>query len=106
MTTTTALHAYRHLLRATKLAFANDTALLHASRDQARATFLKNKVLAAQSAEAEAQIRHAEEVARVLRRNVVQGRKVDDQRWRLDLRGEIERGDNSSVKQGRGKQAA
>ena len=54
--------------------------------------------MVAHSSEAEAQIKHAEEVARVLRRNVVQGRKVDEQRFRLSLHGEIERGDNSSVK--------
>lgn len=94
-----ALAAYRHVLRATRVAFANDVSLLHASRDQARNTFKKNaSMLLASSLEAETQIQHAEEVAKVLRRNVVQGEHVDEDRWKLNIHQETERGDNFTVK--------
>ena len=72
-----ALAAYRHLLRATRVAFQGDIELLTASRTQARQQFQDNRSLELQSTEAENAIKHAEGVAEVLRTNIVQGRKDD-----------------------------
>ncbi|MCJ1324831.1 Mitochondrial zinc maintenance protein 1, mitochondrial [Thelotrema lepadinum] len=70
-----ALAAYRHLLRATGLTFRGDFPLLLSARSRARAEFDSKSTLDSESQEALRQIRHAEEVAVVLRRNVVQGEK-------------------------------
>ncbi len=68
-----ALAAYRHLLRATKIAFHEDFNLLHAARSQARVGFDKQSTLDPSSEEATKAIQHAEGVAQVLRHNIVQG---------------------------------
>jgi complex III assembly factor LYRM7 len=72
-----ALAAYRHLLRATRVAFNGDIQLLHASRSQARQGFEDNRSMESASTEAGKAIEHAEGVAEILRTNVVQGRKGD-----------------------------
>lgn len=89
-----ALAAYRHLLRATRIAFkgtlarlhihsmpidltilTGDTTLLHAARAQCRHDFSKNAHISPTSPEASEGIKHAEDVAKILRMNVVQGEK-------------------------------
>ncbi|KAI6250707.1 Mitochondrial zinc maintenance protein 1, mitochondrial [Erysiphe necator] len=72
-----ALAAYRHLLRSTRIAFEGDIPILRASRIQARAAFDKNASLALSSSECQDAITHALDVSRILRENVVQGRKLD-----------------------------
>jgi complex III assembly factor LYRM7 len=72
-----ALAAYRHLLRATRIAFVGDFHLLHAARTQAREGFNSLATLKPDSEEAQKGIAHAEGVAEVLRHNVVQGKQVD-----------------------------
>lgn len=54
-----------------------DFPVLHAARQSARQKFNEHRLLAPSSAEAEARIAYAEEIALVLRRNVVQGEQVD-----------------------------
>ena len=106
-----ALAAYRHLLRATRIAFkgktspiytpkvspqkpylpgrlpsysiliylnTDDNRVLVSARRQARSDFYKNRSLLPSSPEASEKIAHAEDVARFLRQNVVQGQKVND----------------------------
>jgi complex III assembly factor LYRM7 len=68
-----ALAAYRHLLRATRIAFHEDHPLLHAARAQARVGFDKQSSLDPTSPEAVKAIEHAEGVATILRHNIVQG---------------------------------
>lgn len=72
-----ALAAYRHILRATRIAFSGDLPLLHASRSQARQGFDGLRSLEASSSEADEAIKHAEGVAEVLLTNVVQGKRMD-----------------------------
>jgi len=93
-----ALVAYRHLLRSTRLAFAGDAPLLKAARSEAHNAFRKNEAL--QSGELESAVKHAEEVAKILRENVVQGKKIEgqDDRYRLRIHEQTERGDNDTVK--------
>jgi complex III assembly factor LYRM7 len=68
-----ALNAYRHLLRATRIAFEGDHHLLHAARTQARAGFDKQTWLDSSSKDVTDAIAHAEGVAQILRHNIVQG---------------------------------
>lgn len=72
-----ALAAYRHLLRATRIAFQGDFPLLHAARSQARAGFQSLSALDPSSEEAVKAIAHAEGVVDVLRHNVVQGKQTE-----------------------------
>lgn len=104
-----ALAAYRHLLRSTRIAFQGDSRVLHAARHTARENFNEHRSLAPSSAEAETWIAHAEEIALVLRRNVVQGERVDETeaggrvdggKYQLRIHPEIERGDNATIKMG------
>jgi complex III assembly factor LYRM7 len=73
-----ALAAYRHLLRATRIAFQGDSMLLHSARTQARTGFDKLSSLDPTSEEATKGIGHAEGVAQMLRQNVVQGQRQGD----------------------------
>ncbi|KAI9782776.1 MAG: Mitochondrial zinc maintenance protein 1, mitochondrial [Candelina submexicana] len=98
-----ALAAYRHLLRSAQIAFEGDARLLTAARSAARKSFESNRHISADGEEAEAGIDHAEEVARILRHNVVQGQEASqggDENYKLRIHKDIERGDNESIKKG------
>ncbi|KAF8427810.1 hypothetical protein EV426DRAFT_699886 [Tirmania nivea] len=92
-----ALPAYRHLLRAIRTAFQDDHALQRAARASTRRAFAASRALAPDSPEARSGVAHAQEVARVLRENVVQGQRAGDV-YRLRIHPGIERGDNDTVK--------
>ncbi|EHY58344.1 Mitochondrial zinc maintenance protein 1, mitochondrial [Exophiala dermatitidis] len=94
-----ALAAYRHLLRAIRIAFQGDDHLLHAARTQARIGFEASSSLDPSSEEAVKGIEHAEGVASILRHNIVQGKHEDGSDViRLNIHKDIERGDNDTVK--------
>ncbi|KAI0111189.1 hypothetical protein GGR51DRAFT_557594 [Nemania sp. FL0031] len=93
----TALPVYRNLLRASRLVFRGDTVLLNAARANIRQGFLKNAALEPTSPEFVAAVNHGEEVAKILRENVVQGKREGDT-YKLRIHEETERGDNDSVK--------
>jgi len=92
-----ALSAYRHLLRAIRTAFQGDPTISRAARTESRLAFSASRSLEPHSAEALQKIQHANDVARVLRENVVQGHREGDL-YRLKLHDMIERGDNDSVR--------
>ncbi|CCU76620.1 hypothetical protein BGHDH14_bgh03506 [Blumeria hordei DH14] len=71
-----ALAAYRQLLRSIRIAFQDDMILLQASRKKARAEFNENITLPITSPMYPTAITHALDVSRVLRENVVQGRRL------------------------------
>lgn len=118
-----ALSAYRHLLRATRIAFQGDFHLLHAARTQARTGFDSLRSLEPDSEEAVKGIAHAEGVASVLRHNIVQGKRREDSDvirmgtaendehktgvltavLELNIHEHTERGDNDTVKHPLGK---
>jgi len=98
-----ALAAYRHVLRSTRIAFqgtlshkagvehstlthaAGDSRILSAARIEARSKFDSNRSL---SPDSPGKISEAEEVAIILRRNIVQGQQVKgtggrDQKYRM-----------------------
>ncbi|KAI9833715.1 MAG: Mitochondrial zinc maintenance protein 1, mitochondrial [Phylliscum demangeonii] len=91
-----ALAAYRHVLRAARLAFEGDQRVLSAARHEARARFETGRSLSSDSDEAKHHIGHAEEVARILTHNLVQGRQaqVGTQAYKLRIHELTERGDN------------
>lgn len=62
--------------------YVGDSRLLHAARDKARQDFDALRTLAPESQEAKAGVAHAQEVARVLRTNVVQGVRVEEEKYR------------------------
>ena len=58
-------------------AIAGDSNILFAARQQARQNFEANRALSSGSDELSKQISHAEDVAKFLRENVVQGQAMD-----------------------------
>ncbi|KAI4146523.1 MAG: hypothetical protein L6R39_003442 [Caloplaca ligustica] len=92
-----ALPAYRHLLRSITITFRGDTRLLTSALSTARSNFEASRSLSPSSPEATAQIAHAEEVAEVLRKNVVQGQATDGEKFRLRIHDDIERGSNETI---------
>ncbi|KAG0130354.1 hypothetical protein HOY82DRAFT_379924 [Tuber indicum] len=92
--------AYLTLLRAARLAFANDTQALTAARAKIRQKFRHTP-----AAQRDQGVRLALEAAEILRRNVVQGvMKEGEGIFRLRIHDEIEKGDNASVKFGGGRE--
>ncbi|KAE8377379.1 mitochondrial zinc maintenance protein 1, mitochondrial [Aspergillus bertholletiae] len=90
--------AYRQLLRATRIAFHEDTRVLLAARQEARRKFDEHKRV---GIDTPMQINHAIEVASILKHNIVQGVKEEDNeagKWELRIHDDIERGDNDTVK--------
>ncbi|ETN46214.1 uncharacterized protein HMPREF1541_00398 [Cyphellophora europaea CBS 101466] len=99
-----ALAAYRHLLRAARVAFQGDVQLLQASQSQARQGFQDKRSLDPSSEEANEAIKHAEGVAEILRTNVVQGRRADGEHsYKLNIHKDTERGENDTIKNPLGK---
>jgi complex III assembly factor LYRM7 len=58
-----------------------DLPLLHASRQEARNAFLKNASLTPADPSLAPAIAHAEEVAKILRENIVQGKNLGDDKY-------------------------
>ncbi|KAK7737348.1 Mitochondrial zinc maintenance protein 1, mitochondrial [Cytospora paraplurivora] len=97
------LQAYRHLLRASRIAFAGDERVLSAARDQIRTGFRQNASLSPSDPAVAPALKHAEDVAEFLKANVVQGRKEGEDRYKLRIHEYTERGDNDTVKLAGGK---
>ncbi|KAI2470704.1 hypothetical protein F4781DRAFT_166100 [Annulohypoxylon bovei var. microspora] len=94
---TMALPAYRGLLRAARIAFQGDERVLNAARSSIREGFLVNASLGQTNPELPSAIKHAEEIAAILRQNIVQGKK-DGEIYKLRIHEDTERGDNDTVK--------
>ncbi|KAF9775693.1 Mitochondrial zinc maintenance protein 1, mitochondrial [Fusarium sp. DS 682] len=103
-------------MRAARIAFQGDAPILSAAQLQIRNEFRQKASIDA--SDAPAAIQHAEEVAKVLRQNVVQGQRVEEgkdtfsklepvyrgrgqeliESTELRIHDDIERGDNESIK--------
>lgn len=94
-TTLRALNAYRNGLRATRVAFGRDLPMLSAARAKMREGMLNppNPELSP-----EQQIQHLNDVSTFLKRNIVQGQKVNQGRYHLNIHKDTELGDNESIK--------
>ncbi|KAF2244345.1 mitochondrial zinc maintenance protein 1, mitochondrial [Trematosphaeria pertusa] len=102
-----ALQTYRHLLRSTRIAFQGDMGTLLAARHEARKNFENGRNLAVGSEEMSKQITHAEEVAKFLKENVVQGQAMDAEgNYKLRIHEYTERGNNEDIKKSKGKTLA
>ncbi|GJN81729.1 complex 1 protein (LYR family) domain-containing protein [Purpureocillium lilacinum] len=97
-----ALVAYRNLLRAARIAFQGDAPVLAAAQDQIRHEFRQRSALDSSSSDTQAALQHADEVAKILRENVVQGKRAVDEEatYKLRIHEHTERGDNESIKMG------
>ncbi|KAH7088168.1 hypothetical protein FB567DRAFT_591583 [Paraphoma chrysanthemicola] len=98
-----ALVAYRNLLRSARIAFQGDMNTLFAARAEVRRNFESNRNLTVGSEEFSKQITHAEEVAKFLRENVVQGQAAGEDNYKLRIHEHTERGDNEDIKKPKGK---
>ncbi|CAR22195.1 Mitochondrial zinc maintenance protein 1, mitochondrial [Lachancea thermotolerans] len=94
-TSSMALAAYRNGLRATKVAFGQDLRMLQAARSKMREGMANppNPELAP-----EQQIQHLNEVSQFLRRNIVQGKRGEGDKYTLNIHKETELGDNETIK--------
>ncbi|KAF9697180.1 hypothetical protein EKO04_004640 [Ascochyta lentis] len=98
-----ALVAYRNLLRSARIAFQGDANVLSAARVEVRKNFETNRHLQTGSEEFQKQIAHAEEVAKFLRENVVQGQATEGDNYKIRIHEHTERGDNEDIKKNKGK---
>ncbi|QSL64223.1 hypothetical protein MERGE_000378 [Pneumocystis wakefieldiae] len=74
MTHLQVLSSYRNLLRAINIAFKDDLQLLKASKKQIRNTFHHDKEKNLSEEEIQKKVKYANDIASILRRNIVQGR--------------------------------
>ncbi|KFA61801.1 hypothetical protein S40285_05608 [Stachybotrys chlorohalonatus IBT 40285] len=90
--------AYRDLWRAARIAFQGDARMLSGAHSQIRQSFRSTADLGP-SGSVQA-IEHARDVAKFLRENVVQGKRVDGAQdtFKLRIHEHTERGDNESIK--------
>ncbi|KAK4103362.1 hypothetical protein N658DRAFT_468085 [Parathielavia hyrcaniae] len=95
----TTLQAYRHLLRAARIAFEGDTRMLGAARQQIRQGFRDKASLPPSDPSIPPAIQQAQEIATFLKTNLVQGRR-EGSTYKLRIHEHTERGDNDTVKLG------
>ncbi|ODV94904.1 hypothetical protein PACTADRAFT_50753 [Pachysolen tannophilus NRRL Y-2460] len=93
-----ALKAYRSALRATRIAFDGDISTLTAARNQIRAGMRAKEY---EGKTQEQRIEHLSQVAAFLRKNIVQGKRKDGNRYALNIHKDTELGDNDSIKKKR-----
>ncbi|KAF9869283.1 hypothetical protein CkaCkLH20_13244 [Colletotrichum karsti] len=90
--------AYRNLWRAARIAFKGDDRTLTAAHQQIRQGFREQAALAPTDPSVAPAIQKAEDIAKILRENVVQGKQDKSRVYKLRIHEDIERGDNDSVK--------
>ncbi|KAI9163710.1 Mitochondrial zinc maintenance protein [Paramyrothecium foliicola] len=96
---TMALAAYRNLMRAARIAFQGDAPVLAAAHGQIRNEFRQRAALDPTDSSVTESIKHAQDVAKFLRENVVQGIRGDEAgTYKLRIHKDTERGDNESIK--------
>ncbi|KAJ4335516.1 Mitochondrial zinc maintenance protein 1, mitochondrial [Didymella glomerata] len=98
-----ALVAYRNLLRSARIAFQGDANVLSAARIEVRKNFETNRHLQTGTEEFQKSLAHANEVAKFLRENVVQGQATEGDNYKIRIHEHTERGDNEDIKKSKGK---
>lgn len=96
--TRAAVTAYRHALRATRLAFKGDTYMMNAARGKVKEGILEKRDLRDEQ-EIEKAVTHLEEVAAFLVKNIVQGERQPNDRFQLKFHSKTELGSNETIKQ-------
>ncbi|KAI9652825.1 MAG: Mitochondrial zinc maintenance protein 1, mitochondrial [Alyxoria varia] len=73
--------------------------MLNGARMKARRSFEESRNLQSDSEAVQQGVKHAEDVAKILRQNVVQGTKAGEaDQFKLRIHDDTERGDNENVK--------
>ncbi|KAF8527064.1 RF-1 domain-containing protein [Gautieria morchelliformis] len=88
---------YRSLFRAASFTFSGDDRVLNAFLDKTRTAYREGRSLT-DAKQYEDNVRLAQEVAVVLRANVVQARKSAEGVWKLNIHADSELGDNNTIK--------
>lgn len=95
MSLSSAITAYRNLLRASRVAFRNDLEVLQAARSKMREEFAQKD----SDKPVEERLEHANAVAKFLVQNVVQGVRKEEDKFTLNIHNKTELGDNNTIKQ-------
>ncbi|OBA22370.1 hypothetical protein METBIDRAFT_31280 [Metschnikowia bicuspidata var. bicuspidata NRRL YB-4993] len=93
-----ALTAYRHALRATRVAFNGDNFMLLSARAKVKESILANRNLSDEQETAKS-VQHLDEVAAFLAKNIVQGEKQENDRYHLKFHAKTELGSNDTIKE-------
>lgn len=99
MTYKPAIHAYRGVLRAIRLAFHGDLEVLMAAKQRVREGFEENRNIT-DKAQQDEHVKNLNDVSKLLTQNIVQGQRKEDGRYYLNFHDKIELGDNETIKQG------
>ncbi|KAK8098982.1 uncharacterized protein PG998_012223 [Apiospora kogelbergensis] len=97
-----AVTAYRNLMRSARIAFQGDQPILQAAQNQIRMGFRQHAELKPSDPKYAEEFQHAQDVATILKQNVVQGKREGDT-YKLRIHEHVERGDNDTVKMAGGK---
>ncbi|KAF8652727.1 hypothetical protein AX16_004226 [Volvariella volvacea WC 439] len=91
--------AYRNLLRASSDTFSGDANVLQAFREKMRTDALAYKDIT-NPEEYEQSVKLSNEIAQILRKNIVQGRRVEgsEDTWKLRITRDTELGSNETIK--------
>ncbi|ODQ57122.1 hypothetical protein WICANDRAFT_81345 [Wickerhamomyces anomalus NRRL Y-366-8] len=89
-----ALAAYKQSFRATKIAFGDDTRMLLAARAQIKQGMRNPDP----KKTADENIKHLEDVSKFLVSNIVQAKKNEAGKFRMNIHEQTELGDNESIK--------
>ncbi|ORZ03844.1 hypothetical protein BCR43DRAFT_467629 [Syncephalastrum racemosum] len=95
------LSAYRMLLRTQREVFGEDLRTIQAARKETRARFMQNKDESNVDV-IEEKLKTADQIASLLRRNVVQGVSEGEGTFKLRITKDTELGDNDSIKLAKG----
>ncbi|EMR11316.1 hypothetical protein PNEG_00345 [Pneumocystis murina B123] len=98
MTYLQVLSSYRNLLRAINVTFKDDLQLLEASKKQIRNTFYHDKEKNLNEEEIQKKVKHANDIASILRKNIVQGRLNSSGHYSLRIHDDTERS-SSKIKE-------
>ncbi|KAK7917678.1 Complex 1 LYR protein [Apiospora marii] len=99
-----AIAAYRNLWRSARIAFQGDQRILDAAQNQIRLGFRQHADLKPSDPKVAEELHRAQDVATILKQNVVQGkREGDTDTYKLRIHEHVERGDNDTVKVAGGK---
>ncbi|CAO3610707.1 unnamed protein product [Cunninghamella blakesleeana] len=96
-----AISAYRNLLKTQKQVFGSDTKAIIAAKKETYARFMQNKD-ETNTDVLEEKLNLANQVASLLKKNVIQAESNDGSNFKLNITEDTELGDNDSIKKAKG----
>lgn len=99
--------AYKSTLKSMNVTFQSDTAAMANSKQLLKISCLhplemKKNLFKDIPEDVEGQVTHLEEMSKILRTNVAQAVKKDKHKYELKMHGDIELGDNETIKEDKG----